>query len=271
MSETKTRVITASIVAPFVVLCFINYKSLIGLVAAVVLLASYELLNMTIRNYEQKIFLYFGVALSVGFTITYGIMRATNGILLLSLAFILNGIVFVMTLKDISTVFNTVLASTLSLLYIAGCLSFFFPIYLEYGAANALLNLTAVWLYDTGAYFAGMRYGKTKIARHISPSKSLEGIVGGFVISLAFCFAYKMVFDWIFKANVMSFRSLVIFSLSIAIFDTFGDLFESALKRHFSLKDSGNVLPGHGGMLDRIDGLLFVTPMTYFLFSIGIL
>ncbi|HEY8541740.1 MAG TPA: phosphatidate cytidylyltransferase, partial [Pseudothermotoga sp.] len=183
----------------------------------------------------------------------------------------LNGIVFVMTLKDISTVFNTVLASTLSLLYIAGCLSFFFPIYLEYGAANALLNLTAVWLYDTGAYFIGMRYGKTKIAKHISPSKSFEGIVGGFVISLAFCFAYKMVFDWIFKANVMSFRSLVIFSLSIAIFDTFGDLFESALKRHFSLKDSGNVLPGHGGMLDRIDGLLFVTPMTYFLFSIGIL
>ncbi|HEY8541744.1 MAG TPA: phosphatidate cytidylyltransferase, partial [Pseudothermotoga sp.] len=185
MSETKTRVITASIVAPFVVLCFINYKSLIGLVAAVVLLASYELLNMTIKNYEQKIFLYFGVALSVGFTTIYGIMKATNGILLLSLAFILNGIVFVMTLKDISTVFNTVLASTLSLLYIAGCLSFFFPIYLEYGAANALLNLTAVWLYDTGAYFVGIRYGKTKIAKHISPSKSLEGIVGGFVISLA--------------------------------------------------------------------------------------
>lgn len=271
MSETKIRVITASIVAPFVVLCFINYKSLIGLVASVVLLASYELLNMTIRNYEQRIFLYFGVALSVGFTIVYGIMRATNGILLLSLAFVLSGIVFVVTLKETATVFNTVVAMALSLLYIAGCLSFFFPIYLEYGAANALLNLTAVWLYDTGAYFVGIRYGKTKIAKRISPSKSFEGIIGGFAAALVFCFAYKIVFEWLFKANVMSFKSLVVFSLIVAIFDTFGDLFESALKRHFSLKDSGNVLPGHGGMLDRIDGLLFVTPMTYFLFSIGIL
>ncbi|MFN3283301.1 MAG: phosphatidate cytidylyltransferase, partial [Pseudothermotoga sp.] len=83
MSETRTRAITASIVAPFVVLCFMSYKSLIGLVAMVVLLASYELLNMTIKDYFQRIFLYFGVALSVGFTIAYGIMRATNGMLLL--------------------------------------------------------------------------------------------------------------------------------------------------------------------------------------------
>ncbi|HOJ88487.1 MAG TPA: phosphatidate cytidylyltransferase [Pseudothermotoga sp.] len=271
MSETRTRLITAMIVAPFVVLCFINYKSLIGLVAAVVLLASYELLNMATRNHEQRGFLYFGVALSVGFTIIYGIMRATNGALLLSLAFILNGVVFVMTVKETSNVFNTVLASVLSLLYIAGCLSFFFPMYLEFGAANALLNLTAVWLYDTGAYFAGIRYGKTKIARRISPSKSLEGVIGGFVSAIAFSFVYKLVFEWLFKADVMSFGSLVIFSLNIAIFDTFGDLFESALKRHFSLKDSGNVLPGHGGMLDRIDGLLFVTPLTYFLLSVGIL
>lgn len=271
MSETRTRVITASIVAPFVVLCFINYKSLIGLVAMVVLLASYELLNMTIKDYVQRIFLYFGVALSVGFTIAYGIMRATNGMLLLSLAFVINEIVFIISLKETANVFNTVLATVLSLLYIAGCLSFFFPIYLEYGAANALLNLTAVWLYDTGAYFVGMRYGKTKIAKHISPSKSFEGIVGGFATALAFCFVYKIAFEWLFKAKVMSFKSLIIFSLIIAIFDTFGDLFESALKRHFSLKDSGNVLPGHGGMLDRIDGLLFVTPVTYFLFLIGVL
>ncbi len=271
MSETKTRVITALIVAPFVVLCFINYKSLIGLVAAVVLLASYELLNMTVKNYQQRIFLYFGVALSVGFTIIYGIMKASNGILLLSLAFVINAVVFIITLKETSTVFNTVLASALSLLYIAGCLSFFFPIYLEYGAANALLNLTAVWLYDTGAYFVGIKYGKTKIAKRISPSKSLEGVAGGFAASMVFCFVYKIIFERLFGASVMSFRSLVIFSLIIAVFDTFGDLFESALKRHFSLKDSGNVLPGHGGMLDRIDGLLFVTPVTYFLLSAGIL
>ncbi|MGJ8454239.1 phosphatidate cytidylyltransferase [Pseudothermotoga sp. U03pept] len=271
MSETKIRLITASIVAPFVVLCFINYKSLIGLVSAVVLLASYELLNMTVRSYEQRVFLYFGVALSVGFTTTYGILKASNGLLLLASAFILNSIFFVITLREISEVFSTVLASVLSLLYIAGCLSFFFPIYLEFGAANALLNLTAVWLYDTGAYFVGIRFGRIKIATQISPSKSLEGIFGGFLTTLAFCVVYKAIFQGIFKANVMPFKSLIIFSIVVALFDTFGDLFESALKRYFKLKDSGNVLPGHGGMLDRIDGLLFVTPITYLLFSIGVL
>ncbi|GAB4310128.1 MULTISPECIES: phosphatidate cytidylyltransferase [Pseudothermotoga] len=271
MAETKTRLITALIVAPFVVACFINYNSLIGLVAAVVLLASYELLNMAILDQQHRIFLYFGVSISVGFTIVYGIFQARNGMLLLCLAFILNGALSVLTIKKISIVWNTVLASSLSLLYIAGCLSFFFPLYLKFGAANALLNLTAVWLYDTGAYFAGLRWGKTKIAKHISPSKSLEGIFGGFLTAIAFSVVYKICFELIFHSEVMPFKSLVIFSLTIAIFDTFGDIFESALKRYFNLKDSGNVLPGHGGMLDRIDGLLFVTPVTYFLFTLGIL
>jgi phosphatidate cytidylyltransferase len=96
-------------------------------------------------------------------------------------------------------------------------------------------------------------------------------MIGGFLSALAFSFLYKIVFGFIFKANVMPFTSLVIFSLVVTVLDTFGDLFESALKRYFKVKDSGSVLPGHGGMLDRIDGLLFVTPVTYFLLSVGIL
>lgn len=269
--ETKTRLITALIVAPFVVLCFISYKSLIGLVAAVVLLASYELLNMASRESNERTFVKYGVAISVGFVVIHGITEAQKGLLLLSLAFVLTNVLVILTQKSIETVWSTVIATSLSLTYVAGCLSFFFPIYLEFGAANALLNLTAVWLYDTCAYFVGMRWGKTKISRKFSPNKSLEGIIGGFLGALVFSFLYKFIFDFVFKARVMPFSSLVIFSVIVAVFGTFGDLFESALKRYFKVKDTGNVLPGHGGMLDRIDGLLFVTPITYYLLSIGVL
>jgi len=268
--ETKTRLITASIVAPFVVLCFVNYKSLIGLVAAVVLLASYELLNLASRE-NDKGFVKYAVAICVGFVVVYGIMGAQNGLLLLSLAFVLTNVLAVLTQKNIEAVWPIVVATSVSLVYVAGCLSFFFPIYLQFGAANALLNLTAVWLYDTGAYFVGMKWGGTKISKKFSPNKSLEGMIGGFLTALAFSFLYKIVFGFIFKAKVMPFTSLVIFSAVITILDTFGDLFESALKRYFKVKDSGSVLPGHGGILDRIDGLLFVTPVTYFLLSIGVL
>lgn len=268
--ETKTRLVTALIVAPFVVLCFVNYKSLIGLVAAVVLLASYELLNLASQE-NDKDFVKYAVAICVGFVVVYGIMGAQNGLLLLSLAFVLTNVLAVLTQKNIEAVWPIVVATGISLVYVAGCLSFFFPIYLQFGAANALLNLTAVWLYDTGAYFVGMRWGRTKISKKFSPNKSLEGMIGGFLTALAFSFLYKIVFGFIFKAKVMPFTSLVIFSAVITILDTFGDLFESALKRYFKVKDSGSVLPGHGGMLDRIDGLLFVTPVTYFLLSIGVL
>lgn len=113
--------------------------------------------------------------------------------------------------------------------------------------------------------------GKDEDLKKFSPNKSLEGMIGGFLGAMVFSFAYKFIFGTIFKARVMPFSSLVIFSVIVTVFDTFGDLFESALKRYFKVKDTGNVLPGHGGMLDRIDGLLFVTPVTYYLLSIGVL
>ncbi len=271
MSETRTRLITAVIVAPFVIACFVSYKSLIGLVAAVVLLASYEFLNMTASNHENRYIVYVGVILNVTFTIIYGINKAENGLLYFSLFFIASAIAFLVFTKEISGIWDTILGTILSLIYVAACLSFFFPIYLKFGWANALLNLTAVWLYDTGAYFVGMKFGKTKIAKKFSPNKSLEGVIGGFVACLAFSAVYKVSFEWLFEAKVISYRSLVIFSIVVALFDTFGDIFESALKRYFNRKDSGNILPGHGGMLDRIDGLLFVTPITYVLLSYGVL
>jgi phosphatidate cytidylyltransferase len=118
-----------------------------------------------------------------------------------------------------------------------------------------LLGLMAtIWLADSAAYFAGKNFGKNKLAPSISPGKTWEGVYGALIIVTIFgAILY-------FFANV---NSLAIFPAlwAIAILGVVGDLFESMLKRQANLKDSGNILPGHGGVLDRIDGLIPSLPI----------
>ncbi|MDD3774402.1 MAG: phosphatidate cytidylyltransferase [Sulfurovaceae bacterium] len=125
---------------------------------------------------------------------------------------------------------------------------FFLMLYNDFGIWAMLWLLITVALTDIGAFFVGKTIGKTKFSA-TSPNKTLEGVIGGIVIATAIgaFIGYK---DY----NLVK-AILVTFSISIAA--VFGDLFESYLKREAGVKDSGNVLPGHGGMLDRIDGYLF--------------
>ena len=126
--------------------------------------------------------------------------------------------------------------------------------------ALLLAGLVLVWGADTFAYFAGKRFGKTKLAPAISPGKSIEGVVGGSigVFFLALFLAYMLDIEtgkwiwWLLGAVAFSLLSVV------------GDLYESWLKRNAGVKDSGTLLPGHGGVLDRIDGVVAVLPF-YFL------
>lgn len=120
-----------------------------------------------------------------------------------------------------------------------------------------LLGMT--WLNDTFAYFFGHRFGRRKLAPKISPGKTVEGFLGGFLGS----FAGFLLFWGIFKRPVPFVYSVPL-TLLVGIVGPIGDLCESLIKRSFHVKDSGNVIPGHGGMLDRIDALLFTAPVVYF-------
>lgn len=111
---------------------------------------------------------------------------------------------------------------------------------------------------DTAAYFAGVRFGKRKIWPKVSPGKSVEGSIGGLAAAIAICVVLGLSFG---SAGLSSF---ILLGLILGIMAQFGDFFESALKRAHGVKDSGRILPGHGGVLDRIDSLLFVVP-TYML------
>lgn len=114
-----------------------------------------------------------------------------------------------------------------------------------------------IWVYDTFAYLVGVRFGKHRLFERISPKKSWEGLIGGSLFTIVF----TLVFSGYFTAlNLWQWLSVAVI---IIIFGTFGDLFESRLKRMAGIKDSGNILPGHGGLLDRFDAILFAAPAVW--------
>ena len=114
-----------------------------------------------------------------------------------------------------------------------------------------------VWMYDSMAYVAGSMFGKHKMAKNISPKKSWEGLIGGAIFAIIMGILNAVLFQ------AASMLSWIIIASIIVIFGTFGDLFESKLKRNLGIKDSGSILPGHGGFLDRFDSLLFAVPVIY--------
>jgi len=131
---------------------------------------------------------------------------------------------------------------------------------LDFGPEYVLLSLLLVWAIDTGAYFSGRRYGKRKLAHYVSPGKTWEGVAGGGLLTLVVAVA---VLAYLAPALSVHWVVLSVLLTLIALFSVFGDLFESVLKRQVNLKDSGRILPGHGGVLDRVDSLLIAVPMLY--------
>ncbi|MDN5710628.1 MAG: phosphatidate cytidylyltransferase [Planococcus sp. (in: firmicutes)] len=130
----------------------------------------------------------------------------------------------------------------------------------EAGLTVLIFALLVVWFTDSGAYFTGRKIGKRKLWPEISPNKTIEGFVGGIIwaIGIALIFAY-------FAGMEQPLLLVIIVAIVASIFGQMGDLVESALKRHFNVKDSGKMLPGHGGILDRFDSILFVMPLLHFL------
>jgi phosphatidate cytidylyltransferase len=145
-------------------------------------------------------------------------------------------------------------------LYVAGLVSFFAPLR-EVGHQGfftwpALLLLTS-WSCDSAAFFTGRAFGKTKLAPNISPGKTVEGMLGGLAAST--------VVGGIFSADTgLGALQMAGFGLAVGLASVVGDLAESLLKRQCAVKDSGILIPGHGGILDRMDALIFSAVAAYF-------
>ncbi|MDR1678191.1 MAG: phosphatidate cytidylyltransferase [Prevotellaceae bacterium] len=141
-----------------------------------------------------------------------------------------------------------------------------------YDGTFLLAFFVIVWVYDTGAYCTGMLWGKHRLFERISPKKSWEGAVGGFLFALlAACLFFYFENEYSKGGSALSLPEWFGFATIIVIFATLGDLSESLFKRTIGVKDSGKMLPGHGGILDRFDSVLFAsTAIALYLFVVHI-
>lgn len=124
------------------------------------------------------------------------------------------------------------------------------------------------WLTDAFAYFVGSKFGKHKMCPKISPKKSIEGAVGGLVLSVIFnAGIYLLVDKFLFSLLAVPFVGIIVLSFVLSLLSMIGDLTASVIKRDCGIKDFGNIMPGHGGMVDRFDSCIFVFPTLYFALS----
>ncbi|BFU96309.1 MAG: Phosphatidate cytidylyltransferase [Nitrospira sp.] len=151
-------------------------------------------------------------------------------------------------------------ATLLGILYLGVTLSFVIRTrLLDHGEWLVFFLLLVTWASDTGAYYAGTIWGRHRLAPRISPKKSVEGLLGGL---LAAAMAAYLARWWFLPA--LSMIDCAVLALLLTAAGLWGDLAESAMKRSVGAKDSGGVLPGHGGMLDRLDSLLFTAPTFFY-------
>jgi len=181
--------------------------------------------------------------------------------ILLSLIPLLSFLMIVELFRKKSNPLLNIGASLFSVLYMSLPFALLGVLAFNNGVYNFHLPLSVfilVWLNDTGAYLFGVTMGKHKFFERISPKKTWEGTVGGFLITMTGAYVLS-----IFWADMLAWQ-WIIFGALISVMAVLGDLIESLFKRSIGIKDSGNILPGHGGILDRFDAVLFAIPMAVF-------
>ncbi|EUJ46329.1 phosphatidate cytidylyltransferase [Listeria riparia] len=254
----KTRIITAivalAVFLPFVIYGGLPFELLSMLLAAIAL---YEILVMT----KQKLVSVNGV-ITLVLTLTvaapsrflewledYSITQ--NEIIFVCMALLLSYTVFSKNRYHFDQVGIGILAA-----FYTGIGFHYLAETRNAGLEYVIFALLIVWMTDTMAYFVGRSLGKHKLAPNVSPNKTIEGFVGGIVFAVLIAGGYYFYMDLPGEILV-----IIIIIIVLSIFGQLGDLVESALKRYYGVKDSGKLLPGHGGVLDRFDNLLFVLPL----------
>jgi phosphatidate cytidylyltransferase len=260
MSNLTARILTAAVLIPVLLVCILwrNPIGVWGLVFIATGLALYEYFQITTRARREQLF---GIALGLMYAaVLYWVDRAAvaagAGVVVATFVFYLfrRG-------DDLKDALAHVGTTTYGVLYVA-LLSYLAMLKRDqgtYGTEWVILVLTVTWCGDTGAYAAGRLTGKHKLYPKISPGKTWEGALGGLLGSFgAAALAHAL------YLRDLTWTQAALVSIPAAVLGQVGDLCESLLKRAYGVKDSGHVLPGHGGLLDRIDALLFAAPYIYF-------
>ncbi|MBO1510380.1 phosphatidate cytidylyltransferase [Metabacillus bambusae] len=255
-----TAVLAAAIFLPFVIYGELPFTIFVYLLASIAL---YELLKMknislaSIPGLVSLLILWVLLIPTSYIKILDGVSFSKSEFALLALLLLLT---YTVVTKNKFT-FDDVGFVVIAIFYLGIGFYFFIETRNIYGLELVFYALILIWVTDSGAYFVGRAMGKNKLWPEISPNKTIEGAVGGVLFAVIFAWIYHY-FTGVLDYNYVTVTFMTIF---LSIFGQIGDLVESALKRHYQVKDSGNILPGHGGILDRFDSLLFVLPILHFL------
>jgi phosphatidate cytidylyltransferase len=262
----KQRLITAAVLVPLVVWAILALPSQIifALFAVVAALGAWEWLTLIdIKSAFHKLI---GLTVVILAGLALSLLAPANWVLSIAALVWLLATLLVMRFahrplqSSLTQLFRTTSFSLLTMVLILS--SFVIAAALLHshwaqGPALLLYVMVTVWLADTGGYFAGKRFGKTKLASAISPNKTWEGVMGAQVLALV----WALIFFFSVGGQGLSLLSWLLLTAFIVMISIVGDLLESVFKRCFDKKDSGQMLPGHGGMLDRIDSLLAAVPV----------
>ncbi len=264
-SELGKRVLTGALGAVLVLalLIFGNWVIVFLLVTGLSLglVHEYTEMTLTLPDRQEKKYAFLAVAWLVAGA---DLLIPQSEHLLLILCFLVFFGYFLFTASRhysaaLTQHFRELALSIFGLIYLVFLPLYFRKIYeLPHGLEWVLVFLLINWAGDTGAYFAGMHYGKIKLYPQMSPKKTREGAWGGLLAGAVTVIAFKYAFFPSLSLGVALFLSIFVGAVAQV-----GDLCESFLKRSFQLKDSGSILPGHGGLLDRFDGVVFSLPVMY--------
>lgn len=190
------------------------------------------------------------------------------------IAVILPAILFFFFVKELFTKsenpFQNIGWNILPFIYIVLPVMLLNWVYFDKGPLVALGILWMIWFYDSMCYICGSLLGRTKLMERISPKKTVEGLIGGMILALVLVFFYDKILAYLsvlapqfhFRSEPYTNIQWLIIGFVTLVFATFGDLVESLLKRSLNIKDSGSIMPGHGGFLDRLDAILVAIPFS---------
>ena len=267
----KERIIVAAVCLPFIfiVLFFLPCYIMTALVALVCAISAYELQTAIGGKGNERICIYavFSAALvPVGayFDITMLVFSAVT-LILMGLMFV-EAIIAFRTKRQLSfaRILITLFGGTLIPLMLS---SLVFLKNMPGGHLLVLMPVISAFVTDAGAYFIGIFFGKRRAFPLVSPKKTVEGCIGGLAIGSAAMVIYGVILVFTTYHGVV-FWALILYGFIGGVFTELGDLSFSLIKREYNIKDYGSLLPGHGGMLDRFDSMVFTAPAIYLLVSV---
>jgi phosphatidate cytidylyltransferase len=257
----KQRLITAAILAPLALLGVFGlpFSGFVYLMDAVILVAAWEWANLSGYQATKERWTYVLVAgVLVAIAHYYQPSISSDLVLQLAVLFWCLALYAVMRYPVIPGWGSRFARALIGFVVLLPCWFAFVSMKAaDDGDLLILLLFLLVWGADVGAYFAGKRFGRTKLAADVSPGKTREGLYGGLLACLLIAVSYALILGYELPQLIL----LMVLAFITGLISVLGDLFESMLKRHRGIKDSSQLLPGHGGVLDRIDSLTAAAPL----------